>query len=88
MSEETQTKSTPADTNEGNNTSTISIVEKADSIVKRLEDAERRLDEKTARYEQLVARSLLSGKSEVNPQTPVVETAKEYADRIMRNQSK
>jgi dienelactone hydrolase len=67
MSEEqtqnTETQSAPADTNEGNIIATPSLIEKADSIAKRMEEANKRAEELLERQESVAARLMLSGRS-------------------------
>lgn len=77
---------TTNNTGEGNKPEATSIVERADSIAKRLEDSEKRIDEKLKQLQDLEARRVLGGRAEAG-QAPIVkeETAKEYANRIMKN---
>jgi len=86
MSEEQiqeQPKPAPENTNEGNNPSTLSIIERADNIVKRLEEAEKRIDDKTKAYEQILSRSMLSGKAVITEPVKIEESPKDYAQKVM-----
>ena len=58
---EEENKPTTTDTDEGNQPSTVNLVERVDIATKRLEEVEKRLDAKKAEYEQLLARNLISG---------------------------
>jgi len=80
MSEETKTEQPTTNTNEGNQPSTISIVERIDSSIKRLEDVENRVNTKMQQYEQLIARSLISGRSDAGTAVKL-ETPEEKAKR-------
>lgn len=62
-------------------------VERAEFAVKRMEEAEKRLDEKIAKLTELEANRLLGSTAggHIEPVPVKVETAKEYADRIMNN---
>lgn len=63
-------------------------IERAELAVKRMEEAEKRLDEKIARLTELETNRLLgsSAGGHIEPTAPKVESAKEYAERVMRNQ--
>jgi len=64
-------------------------IQRAENAVKKIEDAEKRLDEKIAKLTELETNRLL-GSSAGGRVEPVmkVETAKEYADRVMKGQVK
>jgi cobalamin biosynthesis Mg chelatase CobN len=63
-------------------------IERAEQAVKRMEEAEKRLDDKIARLSELEADRLLgsSAGGHVEPVPAKMETAKEYAEKVMRNQ--
>lgn len=78
----------PADNStNGNQPASSDKIERAESAVKRMEEAEKRLDEKIAKLQELEVNRLLGstagGRVESQPKE---ETAKEYADRVMKNQ--
>jgi len=87
MEKQTNTTETKAD---GDNPKAIDRIERAEQAVQRMEDAEKRLDEKIAKLTELEANRLLgsSAGGRVEAAPPKEETAKEYADRIMKNQVK
>lgn len=82
MSEENQNQPTenPSISEEGRDiNSTASLVERADSAVKRLEETEKRVTEKIKILEELEARRILGGKSQ-REDTPREKTTDEVID--------
>lgn len=79
---------TTQDTEGGDKPEKLSKIERAEAVVKRMEDGEKRLDEKIAKLTELEANRLLGSTSggHVEAQPAKVETAKEYSDRVMKNQ--
>lgn len=80
---------TTQNTNSGDKPRELGKIERAELAVKRMEEAEKRLDEKIAKLTELEANRLLGGTAggHVEPVAPKIETAKEYADRVMSNKS-
>jgi cobalamin biosynthesis Mg chelatase CobN len=78
---------TTQDSNAGLQPERLGKIERAELAVKRMEDAEKRLDDKISRLTELEANRLLGGTAggHVEPVPAKVETAKEYADRVMNN---
>lgn len=66
----------------GSQPETTSVNDRVDNLIKRLAEAEKRLDERANE----IASLKLAGKSEAGqPQEVKVETAQEYAKRILSN---
>jgi hypothetical protein len=64
-------------------------IERAELAVKKMEEAEKRLDEKIAKLQELEVNRLLGSTAGGRVEsTPKVETAKEYADKVMKNEVK
>jgi hypothetical protein len=60
-------------------------IERAELAVKRIEEAEKRLDDKIAKLTELETSRILGSTAGGHIEAkPVIETAKEYADKIMR----
>ena len=88
MNEKTQsTNETIINNAEGDKPRSLDKVERAEQAVERMEAAEKRLDEKIAKLTELQADRLLGGTAggHIEPKPVKVETAKEYADRVMNN---
>lgn len=93
VNEKSQTKENKAEGNaedigNGSKPQELDKIQRAELAVQRMEESEKRLDEKIARLTELEANRLLGssagGRVEATP--PKEETAKEYADRVMKNQ--
>ena len=82
-----KTQSAANDTGAGDKPQELNKVERAELAVKRMEEAEKRLDEKIAKLTELQADRLLGSTAggHVEAQPAKVETAKEYAERVMTN---
>lgn len=67
-----------------------SLVERAESVAARMEAANKRSEELLLEHEKVVAKQLLGGKSEAGTPAPapVVETSKEYAEKVMSGKIK
>lgn len=76
---QTTTEQPKSDISDGNKSETLSIVERADSAVKRLEDTEKRVTEKIKQLEDLEARRLLSGRAAAGSVNKTPEQVKEEA---------
>ena len=78
---------TTQDINAGIQPEKLGKIERAELAVKRMEEAEKRLDDKISRLTELEANRLLGGTAggHVEPVPAKVETAKEYAERVMSN---
>jgi len=87
---ETKAETTTGDSQDGGQSQGLDKIQRAEFAVQRLEEAEKRLDDKIAKLTELEANRLLgsSAGGRVEPTPPKEETAKEYADRIMKNQVK
>ena len=67
----------------------LSIIERAEAANKVLEENIKKQEEILRRQEEVAAKQLLAGKANAGfTEAPKVESAKEYAERIMRNQIK
>lgn len=77
-----------SNSNNGDKPRELSKIERAELAVKRMAEAEQRLDEKIAKLSELEANRLLGSTSggHIEPVPAKVETAKEYAQRVMNNQ--
>jgi len=74
------------DTGKGDNSQGLDKIERANLAVKRMEEAERRLDEKIAKLTELETNRILGSTAGGRVESvSKVETAKEYADRVMKN---
>ena len=64
-------------------------ITRAEEAVKKMEEAEKRLDEKISKLQELEVNRLLGGTAggRVEP-VVTVETAKEYADKVLSGQVK
>ena len=85
MTDETPQAVAPATPQE----TTLSVVERVEKATKTLEEVERRIDEKTKSYEQLIARQLLSGRSEAGtihktPEQLNAEKVQAEVDRVVK----
>ena len=68
-------------------TPVISMIERAEQANKKGEEIAKRIEEANKRAEEIQTRNILGGRSDMTPAPTIkVETAKEYADRVMRNQ--
>lgn len=81
------TGNTASNAQDGNKSEGHDKVERAELAVKRMEEAEARLDAKIAKLQELEVNRLLgpTAGGHIEAQPPKVETAKEYADRVMNN---
>ena len=62
------------------------LLEKAEAVAKKIEEANKKTEELLKRQEEIQARNILGGRSTVTPpEAPKVESAKDYAERIMNN---
>lgn len=88
IDEKTGEQTTP-NNDPGNKPESADKIERAEQAVKRMEDAEKRLDEKISKLQELEVNRLLGstagGRVEAQP---VVETAKEYSDKVLSGQIK
>jgi hypothetical protein len=82
-----ENKQTAGNPGEGNKPQSSDKIERAELAVKRMEEAEKRLNEKIAQLQELEVNRLLGSTAggHVEPQPVKVETAKEYAERVMNN---
>lgn len=58
------TEQAPAQPPKGDNSETVGIIERADSVAKRMEEANKRAEELIKRQEMILSRSILGGKTE------------------------
>lgn len=63
QTQEQNAQPAPANTDAGDNSGTISLIEKADSVAKRMEEANRKSEELLRRQEEILSRQLLSGRA-------------------------
>lgn len=84
---ETGKAETASNINAGIQPEKLGKIERAELAVKRMEEAEKRLDEKIATLTELQTDRLLSSTAggHIEPVPAKIETAKEYADRVMSN---
>ena len=88
MDEQKETTAvTTTNSNTGVQPAEFNKVERAEQAVKRAEEFEKRIDEKIAHLEELKADRLLGSTAggHIEAQPVKEETAKEYADRVMKN---
>jgi len=80
-------EATAPNNDSGNQPKELGKIERAELAVKRMEEAEKRLDEKISKLTELEANRLLgsSAGGHIEPVPAKVETAKEYANRVMNN---
>lgn len=82
--EGTGTQATTSNSSDGNQSAGLSKIERAESVAKRLEETEKRIDEKLTKLQDLEVNQLLGSTAGGRIDKPqVVETAKDYANKVM-----
>lgn len=85
MNEEKKEQNTSADTREGNQQQSNSIVERADAAAERLGKENERLEANLRRQEEIMARQTLGGRSVIGqPEKPKEETPSEFKEKFLK----